>query len=315
MQDFLDFERELLELQRKIEELSAQGDKEGVRRLKRELKSARKKIFSNLSPWQKVQLARHPKRPYLTDYIERVFSDFIELCGDRLFSDDRAIIGGCARIGDHKVMVIGHQKGRSTAKNLKCNFGMSHPEGYRKAKRLMELGDRFKIPIITMIDTPGAYPGIGAEERGQALAIAESIYSAFDISVPIISVILGEGGSGGALAIGVSDRLLMLEHSIYSVASPEACAAILWKDSKRVEDASSSLRLTAKDLYNLKIVDEIVKEPEGGAHCDYDKIANSLKRAILRNLEELKGENNLIEKRKERFRRIGFFKELKNEDT
>lgn len=307
MQEFLSFESSLLEIEREIERAE---DPNSLKALRRRLSSERRVFSENLSPYQKVLLARHPKRPHLSDYIEGIFSNFIELSGDRLFADDQAIIGGCGIIGRQRVMVIGQEKGRSTQEKIKRNFGMAHPEGYRKARRLMELSARFDIPILTFIDTSGAYPGIGAEERGQSIAIAESICASFNLAVPIISTIIGEGGSGGALAIGVSDRLLMLEYSIYSVASPEACAAILWRDQSKTEEASSNLHLTASDLHKLGIADQIIKEPMGGAHWEGDKMARNLKKALFSNLKELMAmdKDQLLAERREKFRKIGIFK-------
>ncbi|MEK9149400.1 MAG: acetyl-CoA carboxylase carboxyltransferase subunit alpha [Candidatus Desantisbacteria bacterium] len=308
MQEFLSFESRLLEIEKEIERAD---NPDSLKALKRRLSLEKRNFSENLSPYQKVLLARHPKRPHLSDYIEGLFSNFIELSGDRLFADDQAIIGGCGIIGGKRVMVIGQEKGRSTQEKIKRNFGMAHPEGYRKAKRLMELSARFGIPILTFIDTSGAYPGIGAEERGQSIAIAESICASFNLAVPIVSTIIGEGGSGGALAIGVCDRLLMLEYSIYSVASPEACAAILWRDQSKTEEASCNLHLTSADLHKLGIADQIIKEPIGGAHWDYDKITRELKSALLSNLKELMGmdKDQLLEKRREKFRRVGVFEE------
>jgi acetyl-CoA carboxylase carboxyl transferase subunit alpha len=307
MQEFLSFENNLLEIEKEIERAE---NPNSLKALRRRLSSERRVFSENLSPYQKVLLARHPKRPHLSDYIERIFSNFIELSGDRLFADDQAIIGGCGIIGGRRVMVIGQEKGKSTQEKIKRNFGMAHPEGYRKARRLMELSTRFDIPILTFIDTSGAYPGIGAEERGQSIAIAESICASFNLTVPIISTIIGEGGSGGALAIGVSDRLLMLEYSIYSVASPEACAAILWRDQSKTEEASSNLHLTASDLHKLGIADQIIKEPMGGAHWESDKMARNLKKALLSNLKELMSmdKDQLLAERREKFRKIGIFK-------
>jgi acetyl-CoA carboxylase carboxyl transferase subunit alpha len=307
MQEFLSFESSLLEIEKEIERAD---NPNSLKALRRRLSSERRVFSENLSPYQKVLLARHPKRPHLSDYIEGIFSNFIELSGDRLFADDQAIIGGCGIIGGQRVMVIGQEKGRSTQEKIKRNFGMAHPEGYRKARRLMELSARFDIPILTFIDTSGAYPGIGAEERGQSIAIAESICASFNLAVPIISTIIGEGGSGGALAIGVSDRLLMLEYSIYSVASPEACAAILWRDQSKTEEASSNLHLTASDLHKLGIADQIIKEPMGGAHWEGDKMARNLKKALFSNLKELMAmdKDQLLAERREKFRKIGIFK-------
>ena len=306
MQEFLSFEDHLSQIEKEIERTD---DPNSLKALRRRLSSEKRRVSENLSPYQKVLLARHPKRPHLSDYIEGLFSNFIELSGDRLFADDRAIIGGCGIIGGHRVMVIGQEKGKSTQEKIKRNFGMAHPEGYRKARRLMELSTRFNIPILTFIDTSGAYPGIGAEERGQSIAIAESICASFNLAVPIISTIIGEGGSGGALAIGVCDRLLMLEYSIYSVASPEACAAILWRDQSKTEEASKNLHLTASDLHKLGIADQIIKEPMGGAHWEGDKMTRNLKKALLSNLKELMNmdKDQLLAERRGKFRKIGVY--------
>lgn len=261
------------------------------------------------TPWQRVQLARHPQRPYTLDYIKLIVDDFVELRGDRLFSDDQAIVGGIARFDNKSVVVIGHQKGRGTKDNLVRNFGMPHPEGYRKAKRLMELAQKFGFPVLTFIDTPGAYPGIGAEERGQGEAIANNMKVMMQLQVPIICVVIGEGSSGGALAIGVGDKILMMENSIYSVISPEGCAAILWKDSSKVENAAEALRLTAQDLMELGIIDEIIPESAGGAHRSKEEAARNLKGAILRNLRLLRNipVSELLNIRFEKFKRMGRF--------
>ena len=308
MQEFLLFESHLLEIEKEIEKAD---NPNSLKALKRKLSLEKTRVSENLSCYQRVLLARHPKRPHLSDYIDGLFSNFIELSGDRLFADDRAIIGGCGIIGGQRVMVIGQEKGKSTKEKIERNFGMAHPEGYRKARRLMELSARFGIPVLTFIDTSGAYPGIGAEERGQSIAIAESICASFNLTVPIISTILGEGGSGGALAIGVCDRLLMLEYSIYSVASPEACAAILWRDQSKTEEASANLHLTASDLHKLRITDQIIKEPTGGAHWEPDKMTRDLKSALLANLKELMGmdKDQLLAERREKFRKIGVFEQ------
>ncbi len=304
---FLDFEKPIIEIEKKIEE---QKDEKRKKELKKALVQEKKKIYSNLKPYHIVQIARHPKRPNITDYIDELCDKFIELCGDRLFGDDKAIVGGIARIGENKVIIIGHRKGKDLKENLIYNFGMANPEGYRKAKRLMKLAARFKKPIITFIDTPGAYPGIGAEERGQSIAIAENLSTFFELRCPIISTIIGEGGSGGALGIGVSDRILMTEYSIYSVASPEACASILWRDAKEVFKASENLHLTAPELLKLGIIDEIIKEPLGGAHNDPKKAIKNVQDSILSALSELlsKDLDILLKERFEKYRRIGVFK-------
>ncbi|MDI6891110.1 MAG: acetyl-CoA carboxylase carboxyltransferase subunit alpha [Thermodesulfovibrionales bacterium] len=319
---YLEFEKPIEELELKIEELKRLSDGKDIdisgeiKRLEKKVKELRSDIFSTLTPWQKTLVARHPDRPYTLDYINLITNDFIELHGDRKFSNDPSIVGGLAKIKDLPVMIIGHQKGRGTKERIYRNFGQPHPEGYRKALRLMELAERFKKPVITFIDTPGAYPGISAEERGQAEAIAVNLMEMSRLRVPIISVVIGEGGSGGALAIGVADRLFMLEHSIYSVISPEGCAAILWKKDGDIgiEDfprAASALRLTAQDLLSFKIIDDIIPEPLGGAHRDPKGMAEKISDYILKSIEELKAKTpgKLIEERYRRLRRIGSFKE------
>jgi acetyl-CoA carboxylase carboxyl transferase subunit alpha len=260
---------------------------------------------------QRVMVARHPRRPYTLDYLSSIFTDFIELHGDRLFMDDPAIVGGWARLGGTSVMVIGHQKGRDTRENIKRNFGMPHPEGYRKALRLMQLAARFGAPVVTLIDTPGAYPGLGAEERGQSEALARNILEMSLLPVPIVAVVIGEGGSGGALALGVADRILMLENSVYSVISPEGCAAILWKDASQRERAAEALRLTAEDLKKLQVVDEVVGEPVGGAHVDPDGTGEALRAALLRHVGELRKlrGDKLVKRRGEKFAAMGAFAE------
>src|SRR6266540_2521715 len=276
MKHYLDFEKPIVELQRKLEELKKHPEthslgvnfKDEIAQIEKKLDETRKQIFSNLSAWQRVQLARHPKRPYTLDYLQNTFTDFSELHGDRLFLDDRAVVGGFARLADRKVMVIGTQKGRETKENILRNFGSAHPEGYRKALRLMRLADKFGLPIITLIDTAGAYPGIGAEERHIAEAIAVNLREMMLLEVPIIAAVIGEGGSGGALGIGVADRVLMLENAYYSVISPEGCAAILWKERAAAAKAAEALKITAKDLLELGLADEVVPEPLGGAHND-----------------------------------------------
>src|SRR5256885_700825 len=270
----LDFERPLLELERQIEELKRVAGEGAVdvakelQPLEQKLAELRVQIYRSLTPMQRVQVARHPKRPYALDYLRSVFSDFVELHGDRLFRDDPAIVGGWARLDGQTVMAIGHQKGRDTKENLRRNFGMAHPEGYRKALRLMKLAEKFHAPVVTLVDTPGAYPGIGAEERGQAEAIAHNLLEMAGLRTPILTAIIGEGGSGGALGVGLGDRVLMLENAVYSVISPEGCAAILWKDASQRERAAEALKITAQDLLQLGVIDEIVPEPPGGAHAD-----------------------------------------------
>src|SRR5687767_1476106 len=296
MKHQLEFEKPIAELQSKLEELKKHRDthsigvnfEEEVANMERKIAETRKQIFSNLTAWQRVQLARHPRRPFTLDYLQTTFSEFSELHGDRLFADDRAVVGGFARLEDRKVMVIGTQKGRDTKENIRRNFGSAHPEGYRKALRLMRIADKFNLPIITLIDTAGAYPGIGAEERHIAEAIAVNLREMMLIEVPIIAVVIGEGGSGGALGIGVADRVLILENAYYSVISPEGCAAILWKERAAAEKAAAALKITAKDLLEVGLVDGIVPEPLGGAHNDPKTTAANLREALLKNLAELK---------------------------
>src|SRR5512136_2913594 len=289
---YLEFEKPIVELENKIEELTALSSdavdlKAEVAKLEKKAEKMREEIFSNLTRWQTAQVARHSNRPFTMDYIRLIFSDFIELHGDRCFGDDHAIVGGLAMLGDDPVMVIGHQKGRDTKEKVFRNFGMPHPEGYRKALRLMEMAERFKLPVVTLVDTPGAFPGIGAEERGQAEAIARNIFEMSKLPVPILVIIIGEGGSGGALGLGVGDVVLMMEYSIYSVISPEGCAAILWSDRAKARQAAEALRLTAKDLFELGVVDELVPEPLGGAHRDVEEAAAALKEAVVRWLDNL----------------------------
>jgi len=282
--------------------------------LEQKLSDLRVQIYRNLTPLQRVQVARIARRPFTADYIRIAFSDFIELHGDRLFRDDAAIIGGWARLEGEPVMTIGHQRGRATTEHLKRNFGMPHPEGYRKALRLMKLAEKFQVPVLTFIDTPGAWAGLGAEERGQSEAIARNLFEMSQLQVPIIATVIGEGGSGGALALGVADRVLMLENAVYSVITVEGCAAILWKDGKSPamrEKAATALRITAGDLIDLKIIDEIVPEPIGGAHSNHDATATNLKDALVRNLEELRRlkPDKLVRRRREKFLRMGQFAE------
>ena len=311
----LEFEKPILELEDKITELRQLArlqelpvDDE-VRRLTAKAERMRREIYSKLTPWQKVQLARHPGRPYTLDYLSRIAEDFVELHGDRTFADDPAIVGGLATWRDRRVMVIGQQKGRNTKENIHRNFGMPHPEGYRKAQRLMRMAAKFRLPVVTLVDTPGAYPGLGAEERGQAMAIAESLKLMASLEVPIVSVVIGEGGSGGALALGVSDRILMFEYAIYSVISPEGCAAILWKDQAKVKEAAEALKLTAADLERLGVVDRVISEPPGGAHRDADAMARELERAVYEELDYLSHFDaaTLREKRLKKYQDIGFF--------
>jgi acetyl-CoA carboxylase carboxyl transferase subunit alpha len=313
----LDFEKPLQELERQIEDLQKLGEErqinvaEEARLLEVRLNTLRHEIYSNLTPMQRVQVARHPRRPYPLDYLSTIFTDFIELHGDRLFRDDPAIVGGWARLAGISVMVVGHQKGRDTKENLKRNFGMAHPEGYRKALRLMKLGAKFGAPVVTLIDTPGAYPGLGAEERGQSEALARNILEMAALPTPIVSVVIGEGGSGGALALGTADRILMFENSVYSVISPEGCAAILWKDATQRERAAAALRLTAQDLLRFKLVDEIIPEPMGGAHLDPDATGEALREALIRHMNELRKvrPEKLVRRRADKYAAMGAFSE------
>ncbi|WP_129126891.1 acetyl-CoA carboxylase carboxyltransferase subunit alpha [Geomonas oryzae] len=315
-QSYLDFEKPLAELDKKIQELLAFST-EGVdlsaevTKLEEKAEKMREDMFANLSRWQTAQVARHINRPFTLDYLSLIFTEFVELHGDRNFGDDHAIVGGLARLDGEPVMVIGHQKGRDTKEKVFRNFGMPNPEGYRKALRLMEMAERFKLPIITFVDTPGAFPGIGAEERGQAEAIARNLREMSRLTVPIIVVITGEGGSGGALAIAVGDRVLMLQHSVYAVISPEGCAAILWSDGTKGAQAAEALKLTAKDIKELDVIDEIVPEPAGGAHRDHEAMAKNLHEALSRNLKALKGipADELIEQRYQKFRKMSRFAE------
>jgi acetyl-CoA carboxylase carboxyl transferase subunit alpha len=309
---FLDFERPLAEIIEKIEALQAASNDDPellvqIEKLRKEEEKLKNKIFSKLSTWQKVQVARHPQRPHTSDYIKAVFSDFIELHGDRQFADDQSIIGGIAEIEGNSVMVIGHEKGRETEDKVKRNFGMPQPEGYRKAKRLMQLAERFNLPVITFIDTAGAYPGIEGEERGQSEAIASNLAIMSKLKTPIIVIITGEGGSGGALAIGVGDHIAILEHATYSVASPEACASIIWRTAEKASDAAEAMKVSAQELIKIKIVDEIIKEPLGGAHRDYKEISESVRSCILKNLGILlsKPVDEVLEARYKKLLEIG----------
>ncbi len=311
----LEFEKPLQELERQIEELQRLGSSQDIDvdteldALQAKLDSRRGEIYRNLTPMQRVLVARHPRRPYTLDYLSSIFTDFIELHGDRLFRDDPAIVGGWARLGGQSVMVIGHQKGRDTKENIKRNFGMPHPEGYRKALRLMQLAARFDAPVITLIDTPGAYPGLGAEERGQSEALARNILEMSALPTPIVTVVIGEGGSGGALALGVADRILMFENSVYSVISPEGCAAILWKDASQRERAAEALKLTANDLVSLGVIDEVIPEPLGGAHSDPDAAGELLRSALLKHLAELRKvkADRLVKRRHDKFAAMGAY--------
>lgn len=312
-QSYLEFEKPLIELEEKLAELKGLGDTidmaEGISRFEERIENARAEIFSNLSRWQKAQIARHINRPFTLDYLRLIFTDFTELHGDRLFGDDHAIVAGLAKFEGTPVMVIGHQKGRDTKEKVYRNFGMPNPEGYRKALRLMEMAERFNLPIITFVDTPGAFPGIGAEERGQAEAIARNLREMAQFKVPIIVIITGEGGSGGALAIAVGDRIIMLEHSVYAVISPEGCAAILWSDGTKGAQAAESLKLTANDIIKLGVIDEIVNEPLGGAHRDHEATAEAIREAIRRNLTDLTciPADNLVKQRYDKFRKMSQF--------
>jgi len=315
--NFLEFEQPIAELEAKIEELRHVGSdsevniSEEITRLQAKSQELTGAIFSNLNPWQISQMSRHPLRPYVMDYIKRIFTDFQELHGDRSFSDDAAIVGGIARIDNKPIMVIGQQKGRDTKEKLKRNFAMPRPEGYRKALRLMEMAERFKLPILTFVDTPGAYPGIGAEERNQSEAIARNLFAMSQLKTPIICTVIGEGGSGGALAIGVGDRLLMLQYGTYSVISPEGCSTILWKSADKAEDAAVAMGITSDRLKELGLIDQIVNEPLGGAHRDVDAMANNLKSALLENLDVLESISldKLLDNRYERLMQYGNFEE------
>jgi acetyl-CoA carboxylase carboxyl transferase subunit alpha len=314
---FLEFEQPIAELEAKIEELRFVGDdaeiniNEEVARLRGKSETLTKSIFAKLSAWQITQVARHPLRPYTLDYLEMISPDFQELHGDRMYADDPAIIGGVGRIDGKPVMFIGHQKGRDTKERVRRNYGMPKPEGYRKAQRLMRMAEKFSLPVVTLIDTPGAYPGVGAEERGQSEAIASSLYLMSGLKTPIISVVIGEGGSGGALAIGVGDRLLILQYGIYSVISPEGCASILWKSAEKAEDAAEAMRITSKDLMGFGLVDEILEEPLGGAHRDPKQAAEVLRNALLKNIGDLEALSieQLLENRHRRLASFGQFKE------
>ncbi len=311
----LDFERPIVELEKRIEELKLGADKENleihdeIERLEKKAERLRKNIYSRLSRWQRVQLARHPDRSYTLNYIKYLFTDFIELHGDRLFADDSSIVTGIGKFRSRSIIIVGHQKGRTIKEKIKRNFGSPHPEGYRKALRIMKMGAKFGIPIVTFVDTPGAYPGIGAEERGQAEAIARNIKEIADLPVPILTIIIGEGGSGGALAIAVADKVLIMENAVYSVISPEGCASILWRDATKSPRAAESLKLTAKDILNLKVVDGIIPEPAGGAHRDREGAASFIAEEIDKFLTETEDfdAEKLIAKRLNKFYEIGVF--------
>lgn len=316
----LEFEKPIVTLERQLADLrdkAADSDidmESEVKKIEDKLTKTKLDIYNNLTPWNRVQIARHQQRPFMLDYVREAFDEFVELHGDRHVGDDEAMPGGLAYLEGRRVVLIGHQKGRDTKENLHRNFGSAHPEGYRKALRLMKLAEKFMAPVVTLIDTPGAYPGIGAEERNIAEAIAFNLKEMMTLSVPIISVVIGEGGSGGALGIGVADRVLMLENAYYSVISPEGCAAILWKERSKAPEAAECLKLTSGDLVALKIVDDVVKEPLGGAHRDPSQTAENIKTIIKRDLGALKAvdKNELIKKRYEKFRKIGIFKEAKS---
>ncbi len=316
--NFLPFEQPIAELEAKIEELRFVGTdsdvniSEEIERLRAKSRELTRSIFSNLTPWQVAQLARHPQRPYTLDYIPRMFTDFEELHGDRVYADDGAIVAGVARLDDRPLMIIGHQKGRDTREKVLRNFGMPRPEGYRKALRLMHMAERFALPVLTFIDTPGAYPGVGAEERGQSEAIARNLFVMSGLRVPVVCTVIGEGGSGGALAIGVGDRLLMLQHSTYSVISPEGCASILWKSADKAPEAAEAMGITSARLQALGFVDRVVEEPLGGAHRNPDAIAATLKGILVEMLAELDGKpvEELVAERRRRLRSFGEFREV-----
>jgi len=311
----LEFERPIIELETRIQELREFSREREVDlsaeidTLEKKLHQLKTEIYGNLTAWQRIQIARHPRRPYTLDYVRMFMEDFVELRGDRLFSEDRALVCGLAKIGEERIVLIGHQKGHDTKENIARNFGCAHPEGYRKAIRIMRLGEKFGFPVVVFIDTPGAYPGIGAEERGQAQAIAENIREMGNLKVPLICCVIGEGGSGGALGVGVGDAVLMMENAYYSVISPEGCAAILWKDSTKAQQAAEVLKLTAKDLLRFGIIDDVIPEPLGGAHRDPRQAGENLKRYILQYLKEIKEEpkEELLKKRYRKFRKIGVF--------
>jgi acetyl-CoA carboxylase carboxyl transferase subunit alpha len=316
----LEFEKPLAELEKQIDEVRRSAEEHklnvdgAIAPLQAKLASLRQEVYKSLTPLQRVQVARSPRRPFTLDYVRLVFTDWIELHGDRAFHDDAAIVGGWARLDDETVMVIGHQRGRDAKENIHRNFGMPHPEGYRKALRLMKLAEKFQVPVLTMIDCMGAWSGIGAEERGQSEAIARNLFEMSQLTVPIVATVIGEGGSGGALALGVADKILMLENSVYSVITVEGCAAILWKDGKSPEmreKAAASLRITSSDLLELKIIDEIIPEPAGGAHADHDATAKAVHDAVLKHIDELRGvkPDKLVRRRREKYLKMGAFEE------
>ncbi len=312
---YLDFEKPVVDLQKKIDDLTTYAEDHDldlsaeIEPLRRALEMEEKRIFSNLTPFQRIKLARHPERPYMSDFVQRIFTDFVELHGDRNYRDDPAIVSGIARFEGRRVALVGHQKGRDTDENIHRNFGMAHPEGFRKAMRIMKMGERFKMPVITFIDSAGAYPGIGAEERGQSEAIARNLLEMSLVRVPIVVVVTGEGGSGGALAIGIGNRVLMFENAYYAVCTPEACATILWKDVSKAQEAAPVMKIMSADLKRLGIIDEILPEPFGGAHRDASHGASTLRAALARNLEDLEklSDDQLVEDRYEKFRKMGEF--------
>ena len=312
LKSYLDFEQPIADLEQQVidlkdSDLDEESIKTEVIRLNESILKTTEKIYSNLTPWQNVQVARHPERPHFLDYIERISDEFDELHGDRHFSDDRAVIGGIGSIGEYKVMFIGHEKGRSTEEKILHNFGMSQPEGYRKACRLMELAERFSLPIVTLVDTPGAYPGIDSEERGQSEAIAHNLRVMSSLKTPIIVNVVGEGGSGGALALGVGDHISMLEHSTYSVASPEACASIVWRDSTKADLAAEAMKLNAESVLDLGLIDEVIPEPLGGAHRSFDQASSNLSKVLIKNLDELSSMSidSLLDRRYKRLMSYG----------
>ncbi|MGD9724053.1 MAG: acetyl-CoA carboxylase carboxyltransferase subunit alpha [Pirellulales bacterium] len=316
----LAFERPIYELETRLQQLEAAAEdsvaaREDIRRLKRELSDTKKRVYSNLAPWETVQVARHSERPMTTDYLELVFDEFVELHGDKIFGDDRALRSGFAKLDQYKVVVVGHQKGKTTKERIACYHGCAHPEGYRKALLKMKLAAKYGLPVICFIDTPGAYPGIGAEERGQAQVIAQNMFEMSRLPTPIICVVIGEGGSGGALGIGVGDKVAMLEHAYYSVISPEGCAGILWKSATYAEQAAAALKMTSKHLLGLGVVDDVIEEPLGGAHRDHHQMAARMKMYLLKCLRELVGTKPdvLVEKRYDKFRRMGVFLEQLSE--
>lgn len=313
--DYLPFEQPIAELEHKLSELHSFSENSGVdlkdeiNKLTIKSQELTSQIFSDLTPWQITQIARHPRRPYTLDYIRLAFTDFYELHGDRAYADDRAIVGGLARLNGHAVMVIGHEKGRDTKEKVLRNFGMPRPEGYRKALRLMHLAERFSLPVLTFIDTPGAYPGVGAEERGQSEAIARNLYEMAKLDVPVICTVIGEGGSGGALAIGVGDRVNMLQYSVYSVISPEGCASILWRSAEKAPEAAEAMGVTSKRSLELGLIDSVIEEPLGGAHRHYEKMAETMQKELTAQLEELQAldHEERMQQRYEKLRRVGFF--------